>query len=116
MNLETLASRSGDTKPNLAHVFIYSGVAAIVFSSIVVAIVLHIRRNSGASVLERLKQKSMKKGTEGFEDVRFLAVDEHLDFSLTPDDAEEAEESDREEAEEKTVQKSGHKPGKKGKK
>ncbi|XP_039434036.1 MAM and LDL-receptor class A domain-containing protein 2-like [Culex pipiens pallens] len=116
MNLETLASRSGDTKPNLAHVFIYSGVAAIVFSAIVVAIVLHIRRNSGASVLERLKQKSMKKGTEGFEDVRFLAVDEHLDFSLTPDDAEEAEESDREEAEEKTVQKSGHKPGKKGKK
>ncbi|KAL1395081.1 hypothetical protein pipiens_011501 [Culex pipiens pipiens] len=108
--------RSGDTKPNLAHVFIYTGVAAIVFSTIVVAIVLHIRRNSGASVLERLKQKSMKKGMEGFEDVRFLAVDEHLDFSLTPDDAEEAEESDREEAEEKTGQKSGQKPSKKGKK
>ncbi|XP_053687347.1 uncharacterized protein LOC128736873 [Sabethes cyaneus] len=82
----------GDVKPNLTHVFLFTGLGIVAFGSVVLLITLHIRRNSGASVLNRLKQKSMKKNsgsTEGFEDVRFLAADEHLDFSI-PDDAEEA--------------------------
>ncbi|XP_058831525.1 MAM and LDL-receptor class A domain-containing protein 2-like [Topomyia yanbarensis] len=108
----------GDVKPNLGRVFLYTGVGVVSFGCVVLLITLHIRRNSGASVLNRLKQKSMKKNfdsTEGFEDVRFLAADEHLDFTI-PDDAEEAAESNDDSDEEKKVIKKGEKKtSKKGK-
>lgn len=87
----------GDTKPNLARVFLFSGIGVISFGCVTLLIVLHIRRNSGANMLNRLKQKSMKNqygSNEGFEDVRFLAADEHLDFSIPDDEAEEAVESE----------------------
>ncbi|EAT42099.2 AAEL006355-PA [Aedes aegypti] len=83
----------GDNKPNLARVFLFSGIGVVSFGCVILLIVLHIRRNSGENVLNRLKQKSMKSklgSNEGFEDVRFLAADEHLDFSLPDDEVEEA--------------------------
>ncbi|XP_055596246.1 uncharacterized protein LOC129746568 [Uranotaenia lowii] len=91
-----------DGKPNLLKILIIAGTGVIIFGLVVMLIVVHIRRNSGANVLNRLKQKSMKKGglggsMEAFEDVRFLAADEHLDFSVA-EDAEEAQESDGESA------------------
>ncbi|XP_055530962.1 uncharacterized protein LOC129721891 [Wyeomyia smithii] len=107
-----------DTKPNLARVFLFAGIGVIAFGSVVLLITMHVRRNSGASVLNRLKQKSMKKNlgsAEGFEDVRFLAADEHLDFSI-PDDAEEAAESSESEGENKpSVKTCAMKTNRKGK-
>nr|XP_029731840.1 MAM and LDL-receptor class A domain-containing protein 1-like [Aedes albopictus] len=87
----------GDSKPNLARVFLFSGIGVVSFGCVILLVVLHIRRNSGANVLNRLKQKSKKNNfgsNEGFEDVRFLAADEHLDFSLPGDETGEAGEGE----------------------
>lgn len=87
----------GDSKPNLARVFLFSGIGVVSFGCVILLVVLHIRRNSGANVLNRLKQKSKKNNfgsNEGFEDVRFLAADEHLDFSLPDDETGEAGEGE----------------------
>ncbi|XP_058460533.1 uncharacterized protein LOC131436084 [Malaya genurostris] len=110
---------SGDVKPNLGRVFLLSSVGVISFGFVVLLITLHIRRNSGASVLNRLKQKSMKNhfgSTEGFEDVRFLAADEHLDFTI-PEDADEsvAENNASNDEEREVTKNSTKKSSKKGK-
>ncbi|KFB46807.1 AGAP011974-PA-like protein [Anopheles sinensis] len=66
-------------KSNLAKYFIFATVGAVVFLSILCVTYSYARR-SRSSVLARLKEKSQSKC---FEDIRFLAGDEDLDFNIS---------------------------------
>lgn len=75
--------------PSLMKFFVYAISTVVLFACILSAAYLYARR-SRSSVLARLKEKSQKSG---FEDIRFLAGDEDLDFNISHGrDVEEGEE------------------------
>uniref|UniRef100_A0A182W233 Probable Ufm1-specific protease 2 n=1 Tax=Anopheles minimus TaxID=112268 RepID=A0A182W233_9DIPT len=74
--------------PSLMKFFIYA-ILAVTFFVCILSVTYYYARRSRSSVLARLKEKSQKSG---FEDIRFLAGDEDLDFNIcqAPDMGEEA--------------------------
>uniref|UniRef100_A0A182NZY7 MAM domain-containing protein n=1 Tax=Anopheles epiroticus TaxID=199890 RepID=A0A182NZY7_9DIPT len=66
------------TVPSLLKFFIYALSALAVFVCLL-SFAFYYARRSRTSVLARLKEKSQKSG---FEDIRYLAGDEDLDFNL----------------------------------
>uniref|UniRef100_A0A182K082 Probable Ufm1-specific protease 2 n=1 Tax=Anopheles christyi TaxID=43041 RepID=A0A182K082_9DIPT len=75
--------------PSLMKFFIYA-LSTIVLFVCILSVAYYYARRSRSSVLARLKEKSQKSG---FEDIRFLAGDEDLDFNIShTHDVEEGEE------------------------
>ncbi|XP_052888185.1 zonadhesin-like [Anopheles moucheti] len=65
--------------PSLMKFFIYA-ISAITFFLCILSLAYFYARKSRSNVLARLKEKSQKSG---FEDIRFLAGEEDLDFNIT---------------------------------
>ncbi|XP_050080253.1 zonadhesin-like [Anopheles maculipalpis] len=75
--------------PNLIKFFIYA-LSTVTFFVCILSVTYFYARKSRTSVLARLKEKSQKSG---FEDIRFLAGEEDLDFNIGHGgEAEEEEE------------------------
>lgn len=79
--------------PSLMKFFIYA-ISAVTFCVGILSVTYIYARKSRSGVLARLKEKSQKNG---FEDIRFLAGEEDLDFNIcqAPDVGEEAKDDKR---------------------
>lgn len=79
--------------PSLLSFFIYAILAVVFFASIL-SVTYYYARKSRSGVLARLKEKSNRSG---FDDIRFLAGDEDLDFHIAqgPEPAAEAMEAEK---------------------
>ncbi|XP_053675828.1 uncharacterized protein LOC128726068 [Anopheles nili] len=78
------ASETNHNQPSLMKIFMYTVVGLTLFV-VILSLSFYHARKSRSGVLARLKEKSQKSG---FEDIRFLAGEEDLDFNISHEPTE----------------------------